>query len=134
MFTVGSFAIIVNEEGKVLLAQRKDNGKWNLPGGRVESLESPWATVVRETEEEVGLKVEVKSLLGVYTKDYMDDLVFQYECRVIGGSTRLSEEARDIKFFSLSEMPLNMSENHLERIKDFFSEVDQPIMKVQTKE
>ncbi|TAH29152.1 MAG: NUDIX domain-containing protein [Oscillatoriales cyanobacterium] len=58
MHTIGAFAII-DSGGKVLLCHRTDRDAWNLPGGRVEAAETPWAAVVREVEEEVGLLVKV---------------------------------------------------------------------------
>ena len=48
-------------EGKILLIHKKTGlgaGLINAPGGRVEKGETPKAAAVRETYEEVGLKVE----------------------------------------------------------------------------
>jgi 8-oxo-dGTP pyrophosphatase MutT (NUDIX family) len=67
MHTIGAFALIFDDTNRVLLCHRTDRDMWNLPGGRVESHESPWAAVAREVEEEVGLRVRVKRLLGVYS-------------------------------------------------------------------
>jgi ADP-ribose pyrophosphatase YjhB (NUDIX family) len=36
-FTIGAFAIVFNDERKVLLCHRRDYDLWNLPGGGVES-------------------------------------------------------------------------------------------------
>jgi len=52
MFKVGAFAIIVNEEKKVLLCHRRDYDLWNFPGGRVEERETPREAVIREVKEE----------------------------------------------------------------------------------
>jgi len=37
MFTIGAFAIIFDDAGRVLLCHRRDIDVWNLPGGGVES-------------------------------------------------------------------------------------------------
>lgn len=47
--------IICLRSGRVLLVRRK-NGKWNFPGGAIESGETPEAAAVRELEEETAIK------------------------------------------------------------------------------
>jgi len=42
MFKIGVFAIITDNQGRVLLCHRRDHDLWNLPGGGVETGESPW--------------------------------------------------------------------------------------------
>src|SRR3989344_1066715 len=52
-------AIILNKEGKVLLGKRtqgKGAGGWALVGGKPEENETPEATIVREVQEELGIK------------------------------------------------------------------------------
>ena len=51
----GAAAIVVNDNGQILLQQRKDNGKWGLPGGCQELGEEFEDTVVREVFEETNL-------------------------------------------------------------------------------
>lgn len=52
---------VVIEQGHVLLVNHRRIGAWVPPGGHVESDEMPEETVVREIEEETGLKVEIIS-------------------------------------------------------------------------
>jgi nucleoside triphosphatase len=62
--TVG--ALIVNNEGKILLARsHKWFDKYTLPGGHIEVGESMADAVRREVKEEVGLDVEVVEMLLV---------------------------------------------------------------------
>jgi nucleoside triphosphatase len=62
--TVG--ALIVNEEGRILLAKsHKWFDKYTLPGGHIEVGESLVDAVKREVKEEVGLDVEVVEMLLV---------------------------------------------------------------------
>jgi len=62
--TVG--ALIVNDEGKILLAKsHKWFDKYTLPGGHIEVGESMIDAVRREVKEEVGLDVEVVETLLV---------------------------------------------------------------------
>ena len=131
MHTVGAFALIFDEGDRVLLCHRTDRDAWNLPGGRVEQHESPWATVVREVEEEVGLLVRVERLLGVYSVAERTDLVLNFHCVVIGGAERQSEEADEICWFDRKSIPSNTLPRHAERIEDAYSFKDGVCLKAQ---
>ena len=129
-FTIGAFAIIVNEQDEVLLCLRNDYDLWNLPGGGVESGESPWDCVIREVKEETGLIVEVEKLLGVYSKPE-NDIVFNCKCKVVGGKLQLTSEAKQHKYYKLANIPENTIKKQVERIKDYYNETSL-VMKVQT--
>lgn len=61
---VSSIAVF-NEDGKLLMGKRADNGKWTLPGGKAEGSESPEETALRELREEAGITPDVMGYLGV---------------------------------------------------------------------
>ena len=100
-----------NKEGKILIVKRNLKpgiNKWALPGGFVESDESPEIACLRELEEETGLKGKIKRLIGVYmqnTKEYGSLLVMGYEVIVFGGSLSLNNEVKDAKFFNKKDLP-----------------------------
>jgi len=119
-FTIGTFGIITNEQNHVLLCLRTDCDYWNLPGGGLEKWESPSQWVIREIKEETWFDAEVIKLHGIYSKTHKNEIVFSFECRIIGGEITLNEEARDIKYFPSHEIPENTFWNHIERIKDYF--------------
>ncbi len=56
------------EQGKLLACARADPpelaGRWEFPGGKVEDGESEIEALVRECEEEIGVKVEVGARIG----------------------------------------------------------------------
>ena len=56
---------VIIKDGKVLFQRATSDDFWALPGGRVEMLETTSQTLVREMEEEIGVKVEIKRLLFV---------------------------------------------------------------------
>ena len=121
MYTVGAFAVVFDEADRVLLCHRTDRDMWNLPGDRVEQHESPWAAVVREVQEEVGLLVRVERLLGIYSVPERTDLVLSFLCVVAGGVSRNSAEADDIRWFDRNGIPTNTLARHVERIEDAYS-------------
>ncbi len=70
--SVGAKALIVSE-GKVLLLREAvydegtNEGKWDVPGGRIEPRESLLEGLAREIAEETGLKnMRIGDVLGVY--------------------------------------------------------------------
>lgn len=133
-FKIGVFALIKNEENCILLCLRNDYNIWNLPGGRLEKGESPWQGVIREVKEETGLDVQVVKLIGVYSKPNKDEVVFSFECKVLGGDITLNNEAKDIKYFNKSEIPENTIQKQVERINDYLENRDNVILKIQQTE
>ena len=59
MILVSAVALI-DRDGRVLLAQRPEGksmaGLWEFPGGKVEPGETPEAALIRELDEELGIK------------------------------------------------------------------------------
>jgi ADP-ribose pyrophosphatase YjhB (NUDIX family) len=86
-------AIVVDQDGRILLHRRTDNELWSIPGGGMEVGERIAATVVREVKEETGLKVEPETLVGIYSNpqhvvEYGDGEVRQqfsvcFDCRLV---------------------------------------------------
>src|SRR5690349_24790251 len=53
----GVGVMLVNREGKVFVGARIDNtdDAWQMPQGGIDEGEEPWATALRELEEETGI-------------------------------------------------------------------------------
>jgi 8-oxo-dGTP pyrophosphatase MutT (NUDIX family) len=126
---VGCSAAIFNEEGKILLTRRVDNGQWCLPSGGMDAGESASETAIREVFEETGLQVGLTRLVGVYSDPnqlvmYVDGnkaqiVAIHFEAEVTGGTLGLSNETSDFGYFSLEEMKgLEMLGHHKKRIED----------------
>ncbi|MEM2265801.1 MAG: hypothetical protein DSO02_00130 [Hadesarchaea archaeon] len=62
-------SVLVERGDKILLVKRGSEpgkGRWALPGGLVEVGEGIRKAAVREVEEETGIKIRLKELVGVY--------------------------------------------------------------------
>ena len=105
---------IVDEHDRLLMMRERLDGRWSLPGGFADPLDTPSEAVVREIREETGYDAEVVKLVGVWDRDTqghtprypiaMWKLFFL--CRLTGGHTPPSElETLDVGWFGLHELP-----------------------------
>lgn len=131
LFTIGAFAVILNEDGSVLLCHRRDMDAWNLPGGGLEIGELPNECVVREVREETGLEVVIDHLIGIYGKSDRNELVFTFLCRIVGGQLRVTSESDENRYFQPEQMPPNTLLKHAERIWDAIDNSNLPVFRVQ---
>jgi 8-oxo-dGTP diphosphatase len=58
-YTVGAICIVRRRDGALLLARHSYASRWGTPGGLAKRNERPDAAAVRETMEEVNLRIEV---------------------------------------------------------------------------
>lgn len=116
----GGSAVVVDDQGRVLLQRRADSGNWALPGGTMDIGETLSQCVVREVKEETGLDIDITGLLGIYTDPqhviaYADGEVRQefnvtYLGRVVGGTIATSDESTEVRFVDPTEfdhMPIH---------------------------
>lgn len=124
---VGASAIVLDDNGRILLQQRSDNQQWGIPGGGIEPGEEPATSAIREVYEETGLHVEITRLIGVFggkeqVKQYPNGDQFAYisvtfECRVIAGDINPDpDETLDANWFTLDNLPTNFVDVHKRRI------------------
>jgi 8-oxo-dGTP diphosphatase len=107
MPTLGVFAAITNDEGRILCVRMNYATRaWTTPGGRVELGESPLDALKREVLEESGLDVVVEELVGVYSKPYEDDIVLFFRTRVVAHHPwRPNDEIAQIGYFGRDDLP-----------------------------
>ena len=97
MGLMGAAAIIVNDNGEVLLVKHT-YGKcnWEIPGGRAEEGESPVDTAIREVWEEAGLSVVALHMTGYYYDRDAGGLHFVFRCKVEKDETQAKPDGSEI--------------------------------------
>ncbi len=101
---------LVIDTGRVLLLRRgivPRRGRWTFPGGYVDLGETPEQAAVRETLEEVGMKVRLGRVFGVYADpDNPQAAVVVYLAEPQGREQpTTSHEATEVCYFSPTEIP-----------------------------
>jgi ADP-ribose pyrophosphatase YjhB (NUDIX family) len=95
-------------DGQLVLLRRAIEpslGKWVFPGGFVDHGESVPAAAIRETMEEVRLKVSLTGVLDVYSSPGHDVVVIVYAAEVVGGELASGEEALEVRTFAPEDLP-----------------------------
>lgn len=123
----GTSIVPILPDGRIVLVQRRDNGKWSLPGGIVDWGEDIPSAVRRELAEETGLSiVEIKRLVGVYSSPERDSR-FHSICilveALVDGTMQVQDslEVMAIRAFSPTDIPQgDLSHDHDRQIEDYF--------------
>ena len=125
---VGSFAVVFNEDGKVLLGQRNEpdpthefHQKWNFPGGIVDFGEYPKDTAVRETEEETGIKIHVVDNKPVIFSEVKNDsqfILMYYKGTYHSGEITVEKDhgTSDAKWFDVEKIDFTQCLPNLELV------------------
>ena len=103
-------AVVRDAGGRYLLVRRSaqpEQGRWTLPGGRVESGERMEDAVVREVLEETGLRVRVVSEAGTVERATPDGGVFEIHCydtAYQGGVPTAGTDAGGVRWATADEL------------------------------
>jgi 8-oxo-dGTP diphosphatase len=103
---------ITRADGRVLALHRSVDRKhrplsWDLPGGKAEYREDPNAALVRETEEETGIRLK-DAVVHSITSDNSDEyhIYLLYTAQVDTAEIKLSEEHDDYSWVTTDEFQL----------------------------
>ena len=109
MKTVIVTAGVIIQEGKVLVAQRKENAPhgllWEFPGGKVKEGDEPREALRRELKEELDIEAEVGKIFDAVFHPYPEYpiLLLVYCCRIVKGAPKPLGSLR-LKWVGLREM------------------------------
>lgn len=125
---MGTTIIPLLPDGRIVLIQRSDSGKWGLPGGMVDWGEDIPTATTRELKEETGLDVKkIRRLVGVYSDPNRDPRIHSISVLVEVDADGILEpedklEVLQVKAFKPDELPLgNLSHDHDRQLKDYFT-------------
>ncbi|TKD70936.1 NUDIX hydrolase [Pseudalkalibacillus hwajinpoensis] len=113
-YKIAVVVMVVDEEGEILLVKNPHRG-WEFPGGYVDKEETLQMAAVREVREESGIEIEIIELVGVEQNSSKKRNVFVFKGRPVSGELSLSNETRDVGYFTFEE---SLSKMTLERFKE----------------
>lgn len=112
---VGCSVAAFDDEGRVALIKRADNGRWALPGGWAEVGSSPSDNALRELREETGFAAELERLVGVYdhrhfaTTSAYHIYTVCFRAHITGGTATPSIETPEVVLADPGALPESMS-------------------------
>src|SRR4029079_17407195 len=92
----GVGVMLLNREGKVFVGARIDNNDeaWQMPPGGIDQDEKPWATALRELEEETGIPPHLVERISKCPERLKYDLPEGARQRLWGGKVSRPLQAR----------------------------------------
>ena len=105
---LGVHALIVDAEGRVLLARHSYMNGWSLPGGGVGRGEAPLVALRRELAEEIGgVSADEPELVGVFSRPsgWATNVVVLYRLANATVTFRPNLEVREIVFAEPANPP-----------------------------
>ncbi|MFO7991089.1 MAG: NUDIX domain-containing protein [Thermoplasmata archaeon] len=116
---------IVEKDDRILLIKRRNppfQGMYALPGGFVEYNEPVEKAVVREIEEETGLKTEIEAMVGVYSDPGRDPrghtVSVVFSLNIKGGKLEGGSDAETAEYFDKTGLP-DLAFDHSKIISDY---------------
>jgi ADP-ribose pyrophosphatase YjhB (NUDIX family) len=116
--SVSVAGVITDDHGRALLIQRRDNHRWEPPGGVLELTEGIHDGLRREVREETGLDVEPITLTGVYKNVTRGIVALVFRCKATGGHLATNEEVTAFRWAGQSDICGLMPEAYAIRVLD----------------
>ncbi|MFW5786918.1 MAG: NUDIX hydrolase N-terminal domain-containing protein [Halanaerobiales bacterium] len=125
----------VFKKGKILLVKEKQDKRWSLPGGWAEVDLSLKENIIKETEEEAGVKVRPLRIIAIQDRRKHNEPPSAYgiykifvECEYIEGSFEKNVETLNAAFFERENLPeLSEPRNSVEQIDMCFTVKDKEV-------
>lgn len=125
---------IITCRGRLLLERRRDSDTWGLVGGGCKKTETGLDAIIRETREELGLRIHRDRFtrLAVYDNPgriaaYRDGSIWRMVIVVYGLEfeeepvMKISRESRELRFFTSEEIRgIDIAVTHRDIVEDWF--------------
>jgi len=120
--------IITEIDGRIVLIERKNFPEgFAIPGGFVDFGETVEAAAIREAKEEISLDVEIRTLLGVYSRPDRDPrgqtITVVYVARA-KGTPVADDDAKAVALYDPRKPPSPLAFDHAEILRDYVRFLD----------
>lgn len=138
ILTAGVGLLVFNNENKVLMQLRTDYNSWGFPGGSMELGESFEDVARRELKEETNLEIDELKLLKILSGkdtyreypngDKLYDITAIYVIKKYHGELKVNDdESIELKWFSIDNLPNNITEHTKNYIEKFGKILDEAL-------
>jgi 8-oxo-dGTP diphosphatase len=127
--SVSVTGIVTDDHGRALLIQRRDNHRWEPPGGVLELGEAIHDGLRREIREETGLDIEPVALTGVYKNMTRGIIALVFRCKITGGDLRTSDETTAFRWATETDIAEIADQAYAVRILDALNDEHPPAIR-----
>ena len=112
----GVGVMLLSRQGKVFVGARIDNTDeaWQMPQGGMDPGEEPWATALRELEEETGIAPELVERIATCPERMKYDLPPELRGKLWGGKWRGQDQDWFLARFLGTDADVNIQTEHPE--------------------
>ncbi len=128
----GVSVVVRDDDGRLLLTRRADNGRWAVVSGVLEPGEEPGPAALREVREETGVDAELERITSVDVTGpitYPNGDVAQYLdvcflARYVGGAAAVSDDENlEVAWFSPEAVPSDLTPSSRLRLEKALQDV-----------
>lgn len=111
-------AAAIVDGDRLLAIRRRDNGKWEPPGGTLEPEETILSGLRREVLEETGIAIQDARLSGVYKNMTEGIVALVFRCVSVGGEPQESAEVAEARWLTAAQVQELMEPAYAIRLLD----------------
>lgn len=113
-----SVSAAIFDGDRVLIVQRRDNGKWEPPGGVMHPSETIEAALLREVHEETGLDISIDRLSGVYKNVAAGVVALVFRAHATSRTLQVNDEVVAFRWADADEVEALADPVYAVRLRD----------------